>query len=357
MVEFENPALLYLLLLIPALVVLFLWMRHVRKMRLRRFGLPEVLAPLMPDVSKYMPWVKLTVEMIVVLVLVLILARPIATTDAPGATDERTTRTSGIEIMLCVDVSNSMLASSTSDPEGTPRIQRARLLLEKLIDRLHNDKVGLIVFAGDAIVQLPITTDFISAKMFLGNIDPGMIPMQGTAIGQAIDMSVNALSGKSEFSKAIIVITDGENFEDDAIASAKAAERAGIRVDVIGVGTAEGAPIPAANGGYLTMNGEEVITRLNAEEASEIAKAGGGVYVDGNAGNAVNRIISNLDDLAKKDYTRVTHSPAAEQFPVLAWLALILLVVNVLVVTRKISWLRGFNFFSRTPAKEHDNRN
>lgn len=349
MIEFEYPHLLWLLLLIPLLAAIYLLGRLRRRRELARFGRPEVIASLMPDVSRYMPAVKLSVELLLVAVLVLMVARPIATAETADDASATKTEMSGMEIMMCVDVSNSMLASATDDPSGMSRIQRTRLILEKLIDRLSGDKVGLIVFAGDAIVQLPITNDFISAKMFLGNIDPGMVPTQGTAIGAAIDMAVNCLDAESDFSKAIIVITDGENFEDDAAQAAKNAAAAGIRVDVIGVGTEKGAPIPVGNGKYMTYpDGREVITALNVKEAEAIAAAGDGIYISGSSNNAVKQLTENLSDMARKDYTRVSHSPAAEQFPVLAWIALLLAIIDVFILTRKISWLRKFNFFSKS---------
>lgn len=350
MIEFQYPSILYALLLIPALTLIFIYGRYRRKRQLRAFGRPEVIAHLMPDVSKYMPWVKFCVEMVILALIVLVLARPLATIEiapkAAGTTTE--TETSGMEIMMCIDVSNSMLASSTDKPDGISRIQRTRLLLEKLIDRLHNDKVGLIVFAGESYIQLPITSDFISAKMFLNSIDPGMVPTQGTAIGAAIDMAMNCFTPNSDFPKAIIVITDGENFEDDATEAAAEAAKKGIRVNVIGVGSSTPMPIPMPDGrGYLTYDGEQVETALNAEEAQKIAEAGKGIYISGNASDAASELADNLSNMDRLAYTRVSHSPQAEQFPILAWIALVLLVVDTFIVTRKISWLRRINFFSK----------
>lgn len=350
MIDFQYPQLLYLLLLVPLIAVVFIYSRLKRRKQLQRFGRPDVIAALMPDASKYMPWVKLSLELVIVALVVLLMARPFDTSEASSGTDRKESSTSGIEIMLCVDVSNSMLASSTDDPMGMSRMQRTRLLLERLIDRLGNDKVGLILFAGDAVVQLPVTSDFISAKMFIDNVDPGMIPVQGTAIGAAIEMATNCLATESDFSKAIVVITDAENFEDDAISAAALAKRNKIRVDVIGVGTPQGAPIPNGSGGWFEYNGETVITKLNVDEARKIAEAGGGIYINGNASDAVNALTDNLEDMARTDYTRVSHSPAAEQFPLLAWIALVLLVVDQFVLPRKIAWLRRINFFSKKNA-------
>ncbi|MDE6418540.1 MAG: VWA domain-containing protein, partial [Duncaniella sp.] len=220
-----------MLLIIPAATLLFVWARLHRRAVMRRFGNPEVIRPLMPEVSRYMPWVKFVVSMLIVAALVVILARPraTATIEEDGA-ETRTER--GIEVMICLDVSNSMLASSTDDERSVSRLQRAKYILEKLIDKMSNDKVGLIVFAGDAYTQLPITSDYVSAKMFINSISTGMVPTQGTAIGAAIDMALNSFSPGDEMGKAIVILTDGENFEDNAIDEAKRAAQAGVQVDV-----------------------------------------------------------------------------------------------------------------------------
>lgn len=355
MVIFEYQQLLYLLLLVPLLAGVYMWSRYKRRSLLRRFGKPSVIEHLMPEASQYMPAVKLTIELIVVALLVVMIARPLASINASSGDSKEEKDAKGMEIMMCIDVSNSMRASATNDPEGVSRMQRTKLLLERLIDRLNNDKVGLIIFAGESYVQLPITNDYISAKMFINNVDPGIIATQGTAIGSAIDMAANCFNPDSEFPKAIVVITDGENFEDDAVSAARNAAKQGIRVDVIGVGTEDGAPIPLGQGRYLQYdNGQEVITKLNAKDAEAIAKAGDGIYISGNSNSAVDQLVGNLEDMGRKEYTRITHSPAAEQFPVIAWIALILMIIDVIVVTRKISWLREINFFSRE-RKNNDN--
>lgn len=348
MITFAYPHLLYLLLIIPAVGVLFLWARYSRQRKLRRFGNPETLAQLMPEVSKYMPWVKLVVSMVIILTLVIMIARPRASQglDADSAEIETS---SGIEVMICLDVSNSMLASSTDDEAGVSRLQRAKFILEKLIDRMHNDKVGLIVFAGDAYTQLPITSDYISAKMFVNSITTDMVPTQGTAIGAALEMAMNSFSPSEDMGKAIVLLTDAENFEDNAIEAAKRAAGADIQVDVIGLGTSKGARIPVGSGKWMLnpMTGEEVVTRHDEATGSEIAKAGKGIYVNGATTGAIKAVESKMDELQQKEFERKSYSPQSEQFPVLAWIALILLVGDVFVVTRKISWLKKYKFFTR----------
>lgn len=347
MITFAYPRLLYLLLLIPAALGLFVWSRYSRRARLRRFGRAEVIASLMPDVSPYMPWVKMVFSCLIIAVLVVILARPRATgldSDAPETESSR-----GIEVMICLDVSNSMLASSTDDEAGVSRLQRAKFILEKLIDKMHNDKVGLIVFAGDAYTQLPITSDYISAKMFVNNISTGMVPTQGTAIGAAIDMAMNSFSPDDKIGKAIVVITDGENFEDNPVEEAKRASAAGIQVDVVGLGSGRGVRIPAGRNAYLInpQTGEEVLTKLDEQTAAEIARAGKGIFVNGASPSAVADIDTKMDELEHSEFARKSFSPQSEQFPVFAWIALILLVIDSMVVTRKISWLKKYKFFSK----------
>ncbi len=344
MFSFANPEYLYLLLLVPLFVGLFLLSRWMRKRNLNRFGRPQQVERLMPDVSRYKPWIKLTIEMLVVAMVALILARPRA-----GAT-KATSSLNGIEVMIAVDVSNSMLASSTDDQQGVSRLQQSKLILEKLIDRLNNDKVGLIVFAGNPYMQMPLTGDAQSAKLFLNDINTSMVPTQGTAIGAAINMAMKAFPKQSKAQKAIIVITDGENHEDDAVAAASEAHNAGVQVSVMGVGSTKGAPIPVdGDGGYLRNDeGEVVNTALNEEMARKVAEAGKGVYLNGNDADAVETLTEALSKLAKTSMAQVSYSKHDEQFPVFAWIALVLMVVGILVLDRKNPLLKKYNFFSKT---------
>jgi len=341
MFSFAHPQYLYLLLLLPALLCLMLWSRKVRKRRLEEFGHSEVIEPLMPDVSRYKPYVRMGLELLLLALVIIILARPRA-----GA-GKATAKLHGIEVMVAVDVSNSMRASSTDEQHDVSRLQRAKLILEKLIGTFDNDKMGLVVFAGNAYMQMPLTGDAASAKLFLNNINTSMAPTQGTAIGAAINLCRDALSDNKRTQKAIIVITDGENFEDDATAAARDAAKAGIQVSVMGVGTEHGAPIPLETGGYLTdNNGQPVTTYLNVKQAQEIAQAGKGVYVDGNASDAVETLHETLDKLSRSDLATITYTQHDEQFPVFAWLALITLVALILLLERTSPWLENYNFFT-----------
>lgn len=340
MFDFAHPNYLYLLLLVPAVLLLYAGARASRRAKLRRFGRPEVVARLMPDASRYTPAVKVTLAVLALAALVIMLARPRA-----GAKEQQET-TAGIEVMIAFDVSNSMLASSTDRPDGVARLDRARLLLEKLVDRLDNDKVGLVIFAGRSKMQLPLTSDFYSAKMYLNELSPKLISYQGTDIASAIKMAMNGFSPAEDMHKAIILITDAEDHEGAAIETARLAAENGIQIDVIGLGTPQGTLLP----GFKTPEGTPVITKLNENLAQEIAKAGDGIYVNGASPSALSDLEGQLDKLQKSEFSSVSYTAAAEQFPTFAFLAFLFLVIDIFVVNRKISWLKGINFFTKESA-------
>lgn len=343
MFDFANPYYLYLLWLVPVFAVIYWLARRSRARRLSRFGNLKVISALMPDASRYKPAIKITLRLIALAALVIVLARPRA---GEKMNDETL---AGIEVMIAFDVSNSMLASSTDDPGGTSRLDRARLLLEKTLDRLTNDKVGLVIFAGSAKVQFPMTTDFYTAKMYLNELNPSMMTYQGTSIAEAITMSMNGFSPDENVHKAIILITDSEDHEGDAIEAAKSAAEHGVQLDVVGLGSAKGAPIPLdGRGNYMTdSNGQMVLTTLNEKLAADIAKAGDGIFVNGASSDALDRLVDQLETLQKSQFKHVAYSAGAEQFPVFAWIALIFLVIDAFVLDRKNSLLRKINFFTK----------
>ncbi len=347
MFDFAYPQYLYLLALIPLFVLLYLGARASRRAKLRRFGRQEVVAALMPDASKYTPAIKMTLTMIALAAIVVMLARPRA-----GAKEQQET-SAGIEVMIAFDVSNSMLGSSTDRPNGVTRLDRARLLLEKLIDRLDNDKVGLVIFAGQSKMQLPLTSDFYSAKMYLNELNPNQIAYQGTDIAGAIKMAMNGFSPAEDMHKAIILITDAEDHEGAAIEAAKLAAENGIQIDVIGLGTTTGTVLP----GFTTPEGSPVVTKLNESLAQDIAAAGDGIYVNGSSPSALGDLEDQLDKLQKSEFNTISYTAGAEQFPTFAFLAFLFLIIDIFVVNRKISWLKGINFFTKevaSTAKKED---
>lgn len=336
MFDFAYPLNLYLLALVVGLIALFAGARYSRGVKLRRFGRPAEVERLMPEASRYTPFVRIVLQAIVMACLVIILARP--RTD--GQIKNETA--SGIEIMIAFDLSNSMNASSTDRDNGVSRLARARLLLERLVDRLDNDKAGLVIFAGQPKVQLPLTSDFYTVKMYLNDLNPDMVTYQGTDIAAAIRMAMNSFSGVEDMHKAIILITDSEDHEGAAVEAARLAAENGIQVDVVGVGTPSGATVPG-----ITYHGGPVRSSLNENLAREIAQAGDGIYVNGASSSALSELTSKLDELGKSEFSTVRYSAASEQFPTFAAIALILLLIDVFIVDRKIRWLQGIEFFTK----------
>lgn len=347
MFSFANPEYLYLLLLLPVVAGLFWLSQRAKAKKIAKFGRAGVVKGLMPEQSKYKPWIRLTVELVLLATIVVILARP------RGGAQETNTTMKGIEVMICLDVSNSMNAASDDDAPDVSRLQRSKQVLEKLIDRITGNKVGLIVFAGNAYMQMPITGDAQSAKMYLSSINTDMVPTQGTAIGAAINMACQCFSSNPRTQKTIIVITDGENFEDDAVSSAEDARKKGISVNVVGIGSVNGSPVPTADGEVLTdENGSPAISKLNEKGAMEIAKGGKGVYVNGTASDAVDALNDQLMKLSKTDLGSYNYSLESELFPIFAWIAFILLIAELFILDRKNPILKRFNFFTKKEQKK-----
>ncbi len=342
--DFAYPHLLILLLLIPIFVGLYVWSRISRRKKLQRFGKQHTIASLMPNASKYMPAINIILSMVALAALIIAIARP------RGGEKEVSENRQGIEVMIALDVSRSMLASSNDDAKGISRLNRAKFLLSRLIDKLNNDRVGLIVFAGNAYTQLPMTNDFSIARLYLNEVSTDMVQTQGTDIGAAIRMAMNAFTPDPETRKAIIVITDSEDHEGSAVEMAKTASEAGIQVDVIGIGSLKAAPIPLNinNGEFLKdSSGDVVMTLHNEAAAQEIAKAGKGIYINGSSNDAADKLKNHLDEIEKTDFGKAKYKSSAEQFPWFAWIALVFIVAQLFVLDRKIGWLQKINFFTK----------
>lgn len=339
MLRFESPIYLYLLVAVPLLALLRLLSWRLRKRNLRAFGDPQLLASLMPDVSRYRPAVKFWLLVAAYVLLVLMLARP-----QMGSKISREKR-NGIEAIICMDISNSMLAQDVVPS----RLDKSKLLVENLIDNFTNDKIGLIVFAGDAFVQLPITSDYVSAKMFLQNIDPSLISVQGTDLARAVDMATKSFTKQPGVGRAIIVITDGEDHEGGAIEAAKEARKRGMNVFILGVGDPKGAPIPLGDGNYLTnAQGETVMSALNTRMCQEVAAAGSGTYIHvDNTSDAQEKLNDALARLQRGESESVIYSEYDEQFQAFGILALLLLIAEICVLECKNPMLRNVRLFKR----------
>ena len=339
MLRFESPIYLYLLVAVPLLALLRLLSWRLRKRNLRAFGDPQLLASLMPDVSRYRPAVKFWLLVAAYVLLVLMLARP-----QMGSKISREKR-NGIEAIICMDISNSMLAQDVVPS----RLDKSKLLVENLIDNFTNDKIGLIVFAGDAFVQLPITSDYVSEKMFLQNIDPSLISVQGTDLARAVDMATKSFTKQPGVGRAIIVITDGEDHEGEAIEAAKEARKRGMNVFILGVGDPKGAPIPLGDGNYLTnAQGETVMSALNTRMCQEVAAAGSGTYIHvDNTSDAQEKLNDALARLQRGESESVIYSEYDEQFQAFGILALLLLIAEICVLECKNPMLRNVRLFKR----------
>ena len=343
MLRFEYPIFLWLLWIIPVLILVRFIGWRKRRAKLRRLGDPELLKQLMPDISKYRPTVKFVLMLAALALLIVMVARP--QMGSKVSHDKR----NGIETMICLDISNSMLAEDVAPS----RLDKSKMLIENLVDNFSNDKIGLIVFAGDAFVQLPITSDYVSAKMFLQNISPSLIQTQGTNIAQAISLASKSFTQQENIGRAIIVITDGENHEVGAQDAAQMANKKGINVFILGIGNAKGAPIPMGDGSYLTDNaGNTVMTALNEQMCRELAQAGKGQYIHvDNTSDVEKALNDDLAKLQKGDMTSVIYSAYDEQFQAVGILIIPLLLVEVCMMEVKNPMLRNIKFFKKDLKK------
>lgn len=326
MLYFANAKFLWLLLLVPVMLLVYGLARHRRRVRIREMGDEALVKELMPSWSGAKSWVKMVLFSMAFLFFVIGLSRPLM-----GAKlAERETR--GAEIMICLDVSNSMLAQDYS-PD---RLSRAKLAISRLTDKLQGDRIGLIIFAGTSFVQLPITADYVSAKMFLNTINTESVPIQGTAIGDAIMTAAKSFSVQSEKSRVIIVITDGENHEDDAVDAAKQVAELGVKVYTIGVGSLRGQPIPYKGELMKDKDGNIVVTRLDEGTLKQIAAAGNGAYVHaGNEEFGLNPIIDEIRRLEDEKFQSVVFEDYDEQYMYFFAVALLLFVIEMLVGERR----------------------
>ena len=326
MINFAQAQFLALLLLIPFFFVIQALVLKLRKNRIRKFGDENLVRQLMPSYSASKVWIRLTFFALGFFFFVIGLSRP----QIGAKIKEHETK--GAEIMIALDVSNSMLAEDYSPN----RLDRAKLAISRLVDKLRDDRIGLIVFAGNSFVQLPITTDYVSAKMFLNSISTESVPIQGTAIGEAINTAIRSFSAQSEKSRAVIVITDGENHEDDPVAAAKQAAEMGVRVFTIGVGSPEGKPIPMDGELLKDKEGNIVVTRVDESVLQDVAAAGNGAYVRaGNSEFGLNPIIDDIRKMEDEKYSSIVFEEFDEQFMYFMAIALFFFVLEMLIGDRR----------------------
>ena len=326
MIHFAQSQYLLLLILVPFFFVFQFLVLKIRERRVKKFGDEDLVSRLMPSYSEGKTWIRLVLFTIGFIFFVIGLSRP----QIGAKLKEHETK--GAEIMIVLDVSNSMLAEDYSPN----RLERAKLAISRLVDKLRDERIGLIVFAGNSFVQLPITTDYVSAKMFLNAISTESVPVQGTAMGEAISTAVKSFSAQSEKSRAVIVITDGENHEDDPVDAAIQAAELGVRIFTIGVGSPEGKPIPFEGELLKDKNGEIVVTRLDEDILKDVADAGNGLYVRaGTSEFGLNPVINEIKKMEDEKYSSIVFEEYDEQFMYFFGIALIFFVLEMLVGDRK----------------------
>ncbi len=338
--RFANPVFLYLLLLLPVLILLYI-INEIRKKRaLKRLGNTALVNTLVPEMSRSRPVIKFILQLFAVTAGIIMLARP------QFGSKLEDVKKQGVEVIIALDVSNSMLAEDIQ-PD---RLTRAKQAISRLVDNMDNDRIGLIVFAGDAYTQIPITTDYVSAKMFLSTISPDVVPKQGTAIGAAIDLGIRSFTPGDTKSKAMIIITDGENHEDDPVKSAEEAAKAGIVIYTIGIGSTEGVPIPMVVNGKKDFlkdaSGNTVITKLDEDVLKKIAMAANGTYVRASNSNiGLDEIFSQIKKMKKQELESTMYTEYNDQFQIFAAIVLFLIIVDFIIMERKNRRLANIRLF------------
>ena len=340
--RFANPDFLYLLLLLPLMIFIFIISDIRKRWTIRKLGDLKLVNDLIPELSPARPVVKFVTLMGAVVLCIIVLARP------QFGSKIEDIKKQGVEVIIALDVSNSMLAEDIQPN----RLTRAKQAISRLVDNLDNDKIGLIVFAGDAYTQIPVTTDYVSAKMFLSSINPAMVPKQGTAIGAAISLGMRSFSPGEDKSKALILITDGENHEDDPVSAAEEASKVGIIIHTIGIGSEQGVPVPVISGGrkdfLKDIDGNTVITKLDEEILKKVALSTNGNYVRANNSNiGLDEIYNEIRKMKKQELESTIYTEYNDQFQIFAALAIILLILEFIIMdrkNRKLANIRLFNF-------------
>lgn len=341
MFRLSHPEFLYLYLLVPVFVLLFIFIQFRKKRAIIRLGDPELTGRLLEEVSSFKQAMKFLLLLLAFSSLVFALSGPQLGTRLQDVKRE------GVDVVIALDVSNSMNAEDIRPS----RLERSKQAIYRLVDRLQGDRIGLIVFAGQAYVQLPITTDYGAAKLFLSTINTGIVPVQGTAIGTAIRKAMETIGDSARTHSAVIVITDGENHEDDALEAAKEAKSKGIIVHTVGMGSPDGTPVPQYRGGtrvgFLTDRlGNTVMTKLDEATLQQIADAGRGKYVRAsNSDDGLALIMKEIESMEKKEFSSKLFTDYEDQFQYFSGLTLLLLLMEFIISERKSKLIKKLNLF------------
>jgi Ca-activated chloride channel homolog len=344
--RFEDDKMLLGLALVPIFFLLYLITAKYQKRQIQKWGNELMISRMMPDFSSTRIFLKFSIWVLAYGIMVLALARP------QFGTKLSEVKRKGIEMIIALDVSNSMLAEDIQPN----RLENAKMAISRLVDRLENDKIGLIVFAGDAYIQMPVTTDYAAAKLFLNSITTQIVPKQGTAIGSAIQLAMRSFTPNSQNSRAIVIITDGENHEENAVETAKEALAGGIIIHTIGIGSAQGVPIPTKSAGgqndfRTDYEGKVIISKLNEDLLRQVSESGGGTYVRATASRTgLNTILDEMDKMEKQEIQMKVYAEYDEQFLYYAGFALFLLLMDFLLNSRRNKWFRKLELFGKQNA-------
>ena len=336
---FYSPEYLYLLFGLIPLALLSLFVFYRRRRLIARFTSREMKDELMPLASGKRQLVRDALVLSALALLIVALARP----QVPGRTSSgKEDDSKGIEAMICLDISNSMLCQDVAPS----RLDFAKRTITKLLEEMRSDKVGLIVFAGSSFVQLPITTDLSNAQEFLSEVSQSMLSDQGTAIGSAITLARQSFSDRKDLGKAIVILTDGEDFEDNALEAATDASKAGVHINVVGIGTSEGGPIPTPQGQLTDESGNMVVTKLNLDMCKQLADTGKGIFVSSQTqATIIKALKKQLDELPRASVSSMADNGNIENFEPWLRVALLLLLVEFFIMGRKNKFLIRHNIF------------
>ncbi len=343
MFRFAHTEYLWSLLIVLPLALLFLWNFRKRQIRMKSIGDMELVNQLFSGFSEKARRWKFYMVVLGLTFAIFSVANP-----QIGSKYEELKR-EGVELMICLDVSNSMLAADIQPN----RLERSKQAISRLVDELGSDKIGLVVFAGQAYTQLPLTTDYAAAKLFLSTVGTDIVPVQGTAIGAALELAVSSFGNNQAANRAIVVISDGENHEDDAMAQAKAALEKGIKVHTIGIGSPQGAPIPIMSGGKITgyrtdENGQTILTKMNESMMAEIASAGGGSYTRAtNTTVGLDEILNRISKMEKKEFGKKMFTDYEDRFQYFLAVAVLLLILEIFVSEKKSDWWAKIKIFEK----------
>lgn len=343
MVEFDHILFFNAFAVIPLLILIYLVFQRKRRKAISVMGNPVIVQKLIDDYSKTRHVLKFIILLLTVSLLIF------AVVNIKIGSKLESKKRKGVDIIIALDVSNSMRAQDIKPS----RIERAKMAISKLIDKFDDDQIGIIVFAGNAQVLLPITSDYASAKMLVMSADPDMISSQGTAIGSAINLAANSFDKKSKNKKAIILITDGENHEDDVVEATKTAVKNNIIVHTIGMGSEFGAPIPVASKGFnieykKDNDGNTVVTKLNESLLKQIAENGRGIFVRASTSDAgLDAVFKEINKMEKKEYETTSFSQYSNTYRFFIFASIILLVIEFLIFERKTSLTRNVDFFGK----------